>query len=342
MASSAKVLAPLNQLVIDAPDMATAERQRRTLAPMGGKIVSRKDLSGLGIVLSTFRFAEDTDLEAAITEIKAKFPEATAEPNRRFRLLFSNHKTYAQTMLGVKTPSNCQQNVSLAMLDSAVNTGLSFLPPDRISVVDVTHRKGLSMRHGTGVATLMAADTTAYPGLLPNARLTAINVFAPDENDEPETRTDWLLYGLNALTLINPAPIAVNLSFGGDDSTLLKNALTRLSKTMAFIAAAGNDGSDSLVYPAAYPAVYAVGGVDSKGQKTRGSNYGNHLVMMAPGEDVWTSDADGNGYYASGTSFAAPFATVAVALAKNAGVSVDNYLQSLNTEKLIKLTTFCD
>ncbi|MCP5208543.1 MAG: S8 family serine peptidase [Hahellaceae bacterium] len=334
-------LPPLGQLLLDAPDMASAEKQRRELAPMGLKIVSRKNLPGLGLVLSTFRLPDDADSDGVLAAVKALFPQATAELNQRYRLLFSKNQSYAQKLVGVQTPSRCRQTVALAMLDSAVNTQLSFLPGERVKSIDVTNRETLSAKHGTGVATIMVADDQAYPSLLPNGQLTAVNVFALDEKGDPETRTDWLLYGLNALTSIQPMPLAVNLSFGGNDSPLLKNAINRLSAMTTFIAAAGNDGSDKLVYPAAYQSVYAVGGVDAKGRKTSGSNYGKHLAIMAPGEDIWTSDDSGNGYYATGTSFAAPFATVAIALAKNAGLSVDDFVASLGESRLVNLAGLC-
>lgn len=341
IAGDSSAVQPLYQLLIDAPDMASAEKQRRYLAPKGVRIITRKNLSGLGLVLSTFRLPDEVKMETLIQELADQFPDALIEPNRRHHLLFSKKKSYAQTMVGIPMPSQCQRAVSIAMLDSAVNTALPFLSKERVGFVDVTQQKNLSMQHGTAVAAIMVADGKVYPGLLPQAKLTAINVFALDEIGEPETRTDWLLFGLNQLTEIVPLPLAVNLSFGGDHSSLLERAVIKLSKSMVFVAAAGNDNSDRLVYPAAYPSVYAVGAVNAAGEKTRGSNYGNHIVMTAPGEDIWTTDGDGAGHYVTGTSFAAPFATAAIALAKASGQSADDFLASLGPRRLANASGLC-
>jgi subtilisin family serine protease len=128
------------------------------------------------------------------------------------------------------------------------------------------------------------------------------------------TRTDWLLSGLDRLLAL-PAPVqVVNLSFGGGYSRLLESIVQRLQSRMQFVAAAGNDGTEGLRYPAAYPGVVAVGAVDARLQRLRQSNFGAGLSLVAPGEDIWTLDEQGQGYFASGTSLAAPFVSAALAL----------------------------
>lgn len=346
-----KKLAPLNQWVVIAVDMAAAEKQRRYLAPKGGKIVSRRHLSGLKLIVSTFRFQPEVNATEVMSAFKDVFPSSDPEPNQRYRLLnqshenqplaFSKNQTYGQRLTGIGAPSRCQQPLSLAMLDSAVSRSLSFLPASRVSTLDVTRQTRLSSQHGTAVATLLVANNDSFPSLLPNAHLTAINVFALDDNDEPETRSDWLLYGLNALSEMTPPPDAVNLSFGGNYSGLLEKQFNKLSQTMMLVAAAGNDGTDELLYPAGYHAVYAVGGVDARGKKSRRSNYGSHVVVMAPGEDIWTSDDNGQGRYMSGTSYAAPFATAAIALASKGGVKAERLIDTIGPTGVVEVGSLC-
>jgi subtilisin family serine protease len=78
----------------------------------------------------------------------------------------------------------------------------------------------------------------------------------------------------------------INVSLGGnDDSRLLRDAVAyAVGKGSLVVAAAGNQGSPQPHYPAAIPAVVAVGGVTSTGARYSWSNYGSNWVdIVAPG-----------------------------------------------------------
>jgi subtilisin family serine protease len=326
--------------------MATAEKQRKTLLQKGLSIISRKKLSAIGLILSTYQVPENIDIDEFMGLLRIWFPDASAERNQRFRLLESQGRavdthTYAQTMVGLRVPSQCRHAGNLAMLDSAISRDLISALGGRLRLHDITRSAMPPNNHGSAIASLLISDSIDYPGLLPAATLDVINVFANDENGVPETRTDWLLYGFNLLAGLSPQPQAVNLSFGGRHSALLEMVLLELSKKMRLIAAAGNDGGDALVYPAAYDSVYAVGAVDASGRLTPSSNRGGHVVLVAPGEDIWTLDGAGQGFYASGTSFAAPFVTAALALLSHRDLEVSDYIGSLGAAKMVSFQDLC-
>jgi subtilisin family serine protease len=67
------------------------------------------------------------------------------------------------------------------------------------------------------------------------------------------------------------------------------------------------------MYPAAYPSVVAVTAVDSRGQVFRLANRGDYLDIAAPGVGVRHAKSGGGFAASSGTSFAVPFASTAVA-----------------------------
>jgi subtilisin family serine protease len=79
------------------------------------------------------------------------------------------------------------------------------------------------------------------------------------------------------------------------------------------VAAAGNNGTEERVYPAAHPHVIAVGSVDRGNKRSAFSNYGPHLALCAPGEQIVSVGRRGYKVM-SGTSNAAPFVTGAAAL----------------------------
>ena len=128
----------------------------------------------------------------------------------------------------------------------------------------------------------------------------------------------------------------INLSLGGPSpATYLEEALSyAYNKGVTIVAAAGNDGTSSLSYPAAYNSyVIAVGATRYDKALAGYSNYGQGLDLVAPGGDV-NVDQNGDGYgdgvlqqtfgnyqtsnfgyyFFQGTSMAAPHAAAAAAL----------------------------
>jgi subtilisin family serine protease len=113
----------------------------------------------------------------------------------------------------------------------------------------------------------------------------------------------------------------INLSFGNSVSceTLAQAIAYALQKGAVIVAAAGNDGSDKLQYPSAYPGVISVAAAGKLGKPTSFSNYGAGLTLVAPGVDICNTTSSGRFGCDSGTSFSAPIVsgTVALMLAVN-------------------------
>jgi subtilisin family serine protease len=66
------------------------------------------------------------------------------------------------------------------------------------------------------------------------------------------------------------------------------------------VAAAGNNGSDALQYPAAYPSVIGVGATDLLDRVAPFSNYGQSITVMVPGITIVTAYPGGGYTVASG------------------------------------------
>lgn len=339
-------LKPLRQILLSATSLQQAELQRRAMTDLGASIVSRKQLSALGIVLSVFRLPAAADEDAFAEQVRKTLPDAQAESNQRYRLMAQSDarydaRHYAQDMVGLTVPSSCTAPIRLAMLDSGVNTAIAPLQGRAIHFTDVTGAKSLPQQHGTAIASLLLSADPDLPGLVPAASLEAVGIFAVDDNGDPETRTDWVLRGLNHLAGLQPAPLAVNMSFGGNYSALLRAATDTLSGHMLLVAAAGNTGTDEKLYPAAFDTVIAVGAVDANRRRSRYSNFGDHVALYAPGEDIWVSDSRGRGYFASGSSYATPFATAALALLRHRRMDLGNYLKQHKNQQVIDYKGLC-
>ena len=84
----------------------------------------------------------------------------------------------------------------------------------------------------------------------------------------------------------------INLSLGGySDSRALREAIRVAVEEygVVVVGGAGNDNSQWLFYPAAYPEVVAVAGVTAGDIKAGFSNYGDWVDVSAPAEGITTT-----------------------------------------------------
>lgn len=89
------------------------------------------------------------------------------------------------------------------------------------------------------------------------------------------------------------------------------------------VASAGNNGEDTVVYPAAYNNVVGVASTNNQDQRSSFSNYGTPPVWVAaPGEGVVTTYPFSTYAAGWGTSFSAPFVSGTAALMLDSGSSL--------------------
>src|SRR5262249_25419382 len=83
----------------------------------------------------------------------------------------------------------------------------------------------------------------------------------------------------------------INLSLGGNSSSLpLQSAIDYAwSNNVLIVAAAGNNASTVLQYPAACEHVLAVGASEPDDSRASFSNYGTYVDLFAPGDNIWTT-----------------------------------------------------
>ncbi|OYT65968.1 hypothetical protein B6V00_04045 [ANME-1 cluster archaeon ex4572_4] len=101
----------------------------------------------------------------------------------------------------------------------------------------------------------------------------------------------------------------ISLSVGGNSaSPTLKNACKYAwDMGCLLVAAAGNDDTTEVCYPARYETVVAVGAINEVGVKSIYSNYGPDVELAAPGDDILSTIPNNTYTRKFGTSMATPF-----------------------------------
>lgn len=113
----------------------------------------------------------------------------------------------------------------------------------------------------------------------------------------------------------------VSISLVGPANPLLARAIgAARARGMIVTAAVGNDGAAAPpAFPASYPGVVAVTGVDGRGRVLFEAGRASHLDYAAPGADITAIGLDGRARKLRGTSFAAPLVAARIAALGRAG-----------------------
>ncbi|AZI44595.1 peptidase S8 and S53 subtilisin kexin sedolisin (plasmid) [Deinococcus psychrotolerans] len=175
---------------------------------------------------------------------------------------------------------------------------------------------GAAYGHGTGVAGILVQ-------IAPKAVILPIRVLRPDGSGDLSAvvqAMDWA---------ISKGAKIINVSLGSNTSSLSLNSILSLAamRGVLLVASAGNNNQPRLTSPAANTANFllssnyliSVGSVDADDVKSSFSNYAYSLKLMAPGEHIYTAVPNNQVGYWSGTSFAAPMVSGALALALGQG-----------------------
>lgn len=163
--------------------------------------------------------------------------------------------------------------------------------------------------HGTHVSGIIGAEKgngVGGYGMNPAAKILPIDVFDGGMGASDVSIAEGILYA------VEKGAKVINMSLGGPGtSPVLEDAIaTAIKKGVVVVAAAGNESSDAVSYPAGYEGVISVGSINNKKQLSYYSNYGPSVDIVAPGEGVYSTlyDFEKKSTFmaASGTSMSSP------------------------------------
>lgn len=204
---------------------------------------------------------------------------------------------------------------------------------------------GDSSWHGTHVAGIVAAEMNndvGGVGVAPGSKvmpLRAIGLGGGYTYDIFQAMRYAAQMDNDSGTIPERAATIINLSLGGGGyNSIGQELINEIRREGIFIvAAAGNENTNELIYPASYDGVISVAGTDFHGLRAPYSNYGEYVDIAAPGGDT-EHDEDRDGYadgilstviqededgrqpsyiHYQGTSMAAPHVSGIIALMKS-------------------------
>ncbi|MGA3526021.1 type VII secretion-associated serine protease mycosin [Melissospora conviva] len=170
--------------------------------------------------------------------------------------------------------------------------------------------------HGTAMAGLIAANgrNGGAFGIAPKAKILPIHVPIPENGQGDPDQT-----GAGIEWAIEQGASVISLSRGGTSAPRLRTAIeTAIANDVVVVASAGNTpGPNYVDYPAAYPGVVAVSGVDRNGRHAKISVSGEEVTISAPSDDIVSTSKDGNYRIGTGTSSSTAIVSGAAALIRS-------------------------
>ncbi len=264
--------------------------------------------------------------EEAIEKMKKNSKIAYIEPDYEVRVL-EDELPWGINRIDAEIvhSTNKGTGVKIAIID----TGIDYTHPE----LDNYYRGGYDFVngdndpmddywHGTHCAGIVAAEDNGIGviGVAPEVEMYGLKVMDSSGSGSTSDVTaaiDWAIE--NNIQIIS-------MSLGTDYNSLtLGTACDKAyNEGILLVAAAGNDGTSSVDYPAKYDSVIAVAATSSSDTKASFSNTGPEIELAAPGVSVKSTYLEGGYISASGTSMACPHVAGTAALVWAANPGWDN------------------
>ena len=265
-----------------------------------------------------------TTVSSALQLLEGKTGFMVAEPNyiakhsfvpndtdysKQYSHLFAN----SQTGWDISTGGN---NVTIAVLDTGVNGTHPDLQANMINGYNTFENKiipsnvnGDDHGHGTHVAGIAAArgnNANGIAGVSWNCKIMSVKVLNEYGGGTDASVAEGIVWAIDNK---GSSRMVINMSLGGSFySQLLFDAVNyAIRKGIVVVAAMGNSGYTSILYPAAYRGVMAVGSSNKDDQISYFSTGGAHISVAAPGSDIYSTSYNGSYVEKSGTSMATSF-----------------------------------
>ncbi|MBS0373936.1 MAG: S8 family serine peptidase [Proteobacteria bacterium] len=268
----------------------------------GFSILRREPLPGLGLEIVVLVPPAGRSLRHGLGALRGTDRAGSYDYNHLYLGAGRRDAAVDAAASGAADDPASRPSAQVGMIDSGVDVHHAALAA---RAVDTWGCGGVASAdpHGTAVASLLVGRDGEFHGVVPGARLYAADVFCgrPDGGNVVALARalDWLVgarVGVICVSLVGPR------------NALLEAVVARLvARGHLLVAAVGNDGPAApALYPAAYPGVIAVTGVDARHRVLLEASRGAHVAFAAPGAELLAARPGGGYVTVRGTSFAAP------------------------------------
>ena len=304
----------------------------RVVAAVDGTVL--REIRELNAV--TVRLPQPISIVDTIRKLQGMAGVRYAEPNYVYQpFLTPNDPFFSSKQWGpqkINAPAAWDTTTGTSStVVAVVDTGVDSTHPDfsgkMLTGTNCTTGPDTLLGHGTHVAGIAAAignNGIGIAGVDWAAGILPIKVCTISGC----TNTDiacGVVFGTNFAISTPGVRVVENLSLGGPGyAQQLKDAIDyALQNNVLVVASAGNDGKSTVLFPAGYPGVMAVGASTPTNDRATFSTYGPHLSVIAPGVDIYSTVPGGSYTLMSGTSMAAPHVSgvAALILAVNPGLT---------------------
>ena len=305
----------------------------RVVAAIDGSVL--REIRELNTV--TVRLPPPTSIVDAIRKLQGMAGVRYAEPNYVYQpFLTPNDPFFSSKQWGpqkINAPAAWDitagsPNTVVAVVDSGIDSTHPDFSGKVLAGTNCTTDTLPPPSHGTHVAGIAAAignNGTGIAGINWTAGILPIKVCIASGSCTNSDISCGVVFWAN-FAISNPSlRVVENLSLGGPGyAQQLKDALDyALQRNVLVVASSGNDGKSTVLFPAGYPGVMAVGASTPTNGRAAFSSYGPHLSVIAPGVDIYSTVPGGGYTLMSGTSMAAPHVAgvAALILALSPGLS---------------------
>ncbi len=280
----------------------TAEALERAKAA-GFTILSDQALEGLGFRLVVLRAPNGISTRRALKKLRSLDPGGSYDYNHLY--LDSGAEAAAALTPVPATQAEHAAGPFTSARIGLIDTGIDRSHPALAGAAIRAHGcdgKSTPATHGTAVASLLVGSEGDFRGVVQGATLYASDIFC----GHPAGSLSLLAVELDWMAR-ERVPV-VNISLVGAKSVLLTGLVRAMGQRgHLMVAAVGNDGPAAPpLYPAAYPEVVGVTGVDAGDQVLPEACRGEHVDYAAPGSNFYAAQLGGGFNQIRGTSFATP------------------------------------
>lgn len=264
----------------------------------GFQLERQEAIGDTGIAITVLRPPSDKPARKAIRQLQASDPAGNYTLDHVYEP--------ARAPLGAEPGPAAQQrgtdgDVVIGLIDGGVGNHPAFagVKIEQRGFAGSPQPSG----HGTAVASLLVGHAGPFRGAAPGNPLLVADVYC----GSPANGSAIAIARAMAWLASRGAKV-INISLVGPANPLIQAAIKALqSRGVLVVAAVGNDGPAAPPqYPASYPRVVAVTGVDARGKVLIEAGKATHVDFAAPGADLAAAVPGGRWEAVRGTSFAAP------------------------------------